>query len=316
MQICTQELAPVSIGDYALRMQTTLARNIALLRKHLGDTQAKFAERLDVPQSYISKWENHGNEPSARSLARLAELAGVELEEFIDEEWSAGQPVSLMTVNNIAKLREARGWARPELAKRMGTSAQQVERLEKGQRGLRANWIEKAALALGVPPADIITPISDAAAYVQSDHPAVIGSADGDGTISLKRINLGFAMGDGTNLDDYVEEGTIDFDANLLRLISPSPAHRLVVADGVGDSMQPTLLDSDMIVIDTMQNQLNKWDRIWAMSLQGGGAVKRVGPAEKGKVEIISDNPAIPNRTVPIEDVRIIGRVVWSGRRH
>ncbi|WP_370308295.1 LexA family transcriptional regulator [Sphingobium abikonense] len=148
------------------------------------------------------------------------------------------------------------------------------------------------------------------------DVPATISSADGDGTISLKRINLGFAMGDGTNLDDYVEEGTIDFDANLLRLISPSPAHRLVVADGVGDSMQPTLLDSDMIVIDTMQNQLNKWDRIWAMSLQGGGAVKRVGPAEKGKVEIISDNPAIPNRTVPIEDVRIIGRVVWSGRRH
>lgn len=148
------------------------------------------------------------------------------------------------------------------------------------------------------------------------DVPAMISSADGDGTISLKRINLGFAMGDGTNLDDYVEEGTIDFDANLLRLISPSSAHRLVVADGVGDSMQPTLLDSDMIVIDTMQNQLNKWDRIWAMSLQGGGAVKRVGPAEKGRVEIISDNPAIPNRTVALEDVRIIGRVVWSGRRH
>lgn len=148
------------------------------------------------------------------------------------------------------------------------------------------------------------------------DVEVVRGSADGDGTIALKRINLGFAMGDGTNLDDYVEEGTMDFDANLLRLISPSPAHRLVVADGVGDSMQPTLLDSDMIVIDTMQNQLNKWDRIWAMSLQGGGAVKRVGPAEKGKVEIISDNPNIPNRVVSLADVRIIGRVVWSGRRH
>ena len=40
------------------------------------------------------------------------------------------------------------------------------------------------------------------------------------------------------------------------------------------------------------------------MSLQGGGAVKRVGPVEKGKVEIISDNPAIPNRTVPIEAVQ------------
>ncbi|MDV5822923.1 XRE family transcriptional regulator [Sphingobium naphthae] len=220
-------------------------------------------------------------------------------------------------VNNIAQLREARGWARPELAKRMGTSAQQVERLEKGQRGLKPDWIERAARALGVPPADIITPLgADAAGFREPDLPVSRRVTEGENSVALRRINLGFAMGDGSDFDDYVEEETIDFDANLLRLISPSPAHRLVVADGVGDSMQPTLLDSDMIVIDTMQNQLNKWDRIWAMSLQGGGAVKRVGPAEKGKVEIISDNPAIPNRTVPIEDVRIIGRVVWSGRRH
>ena len=148
------------------------------------------------------------------------------------------------------------------------------------------------------------------------DIPPTRGVADGDGSIALKRINLGFAMGDGTNLDDYVEEGTIDFDANLLRVITQSPPHRIVVADGVGDSMQPTLLDSDMIVIDTLQNQLNKWDRIWAMSLHGAGAVKRLGPADRGMVEVISDNPGIPNRTVKLEDVRIIGRVVWSGRRH
>lgn len=148
------------------------------------------------------------------------------------------------------------------------------------------------------------------------DIPPTRGSADHDGRVTLRRINLGFAMGDGSNLDDYVEEGSLDFDANLLRLITQSPAHRILVAEGVGDSMQPTLMDSDMIVIDTMQNQLNKWDRIWAMSLQGAGAVKRLGPAERGKVEVISDNPSIPNRVVPLEDVRIIGRVVWSGRRH
>ena len=123
-------------------------------------------------------------------------------------------------------------------------------------------------------------------------------------------------MGDGTNLDEYIEETTIDFDANLLRVITASPANKIVVADGIGDSMMPTLLDSDMIVIDMHQNQLDKWDRIWAMSLQGAGAVKRLGPAEKGMVEVISDNPGIPNKTVPREDIRIVGRIVWSGRRH
>lgn len=148
------------------------------------------------------------------------------------------------------------------------------------------------------------------------DIPPTRGSADGDGPVALKRINMGFSMGDGTNLDDIVEEGTMDFDANLLRLLTPSPYHRIVVADGVGDSMYPTLLDSDVIVIDTMQSTLDKWDRIWAISLQGAGAVKRIGMAERGKVEIMSDNPIVPNKVVSIEDVRIIGRVVWSGRRH
>jgi phage repressor protein C with HTH and peptisase S24 domain len=146
--------------------------------------------------------------------------------------------------------------------------------------------------------------------------PPVRGSADADGPVALKRINMGFSMGDGSNLDDIVDEGTLDFDANLLRLLTPSPYKYLFVADGNGDSMQPTLLDSDIIVIDTMQNTLNKWDRIWAISLQGAGAVKRIGMAERGKVEIMSDNPIVPNKVVPIEDVRIIGRVVYSGRRH
>ena len=236
---------------------------------------------------------------------------------YVGGDHHFGARKAMALENNIAKLREARGWARPELAKRMGTSAQQVERLEKGQRGLKPEWIEKAARALGVPPADIITPIGeDTSAYFSPDQPVTRHSADGDGPIALKRINMGFAMGAGSNLDDIVEEGTMDFDANLLRALSNSPYHRLFVADGSGDSMQPTLLDSDMIVIDTMQNQLDKWDRIWAVSLQGAGAVKRIGLAEKGKVEIMSDNPIVPNKVVSLEDVRIIGRVIWSGRRH
>lgn len=52
------------------------------------------------------------------------------------------------TPNRMAELRERKGWMRPELARRMGTSAQQVERLEKGQRNLTQKWMERAAAAL------------------------------------------------------------------------------------------------------------------------------------------------------------------------
>lgn len=51
----------------------------------------------------------------------------------------------------MAQLRERRGWKRPELARRMGTSPQQIERLEKGQRRFSTEWFERAADALDVP---------------------------------------------------------------------------------------------------------------------------------------------------------------------
>jgi phage repressor protein C with HTH and peptisase S24 domain len=66
--------------------------------------------------------------------------------------------------NQIQALREARGLSRPKLGQLMGTSGQQVERLEKGMRRLTQDWIERAADALNVAPVAIISyEISDSA---------------------------------------------------------------------------------------------------------------------------------------------------------
>jgi ribosome-binding protein aMBF1 (putative translation factor) len=60
--------------------------------------------------------------------------------------------------SNIVRLREERGWSRPCLGRRLNppTSGQQIERLEKGTRGLEPEWIEKIARALGVDPIHLI----------------------------------------------------------------------------------------------------------------------------------------------------------------
>ncbi|OHT19936.1 S24 family peptidase [Edaphosphingomonas haloaromaticamans] len=136
-----------------------------------------------------------------------------------------------------------------------------------------------------------------------------------DGAVALKQIDLSFSMGPGSNIDDYVEEGTLDFDANLLRSITRSPAERLYVAKGDGDSMFPTLINDDMVIFDTLQRQLNLQDRIWACSIHGAGAIKRLRSVGKGRVLVISDNPAVDNQEVQAEDLFIVGRVIWVGRR-
>ncbi|NYT43132.1 helix-turn-helix domain-containing protein [Sphingomonas sp. R-74633] len=68
--------------------------------------------------------------------------------------------------NNLAALREEKGWSRPKLAELMNTSPQQVERLEKGQRKLTQDWMIRAGEALGVDPSDIMGGTS---ARVKSD---------------------------------------------------------------------------------------------------------------------------------------------------
>ena len=60
---------------------------------------------------------------------------------------------------NIWRIREAKGVSRTQLGQRMRppTSSQQIERLEKGERRLTVEWIERIANGLGVDPSELIT---------------------------------------------------------------------------------------------------------------------------------------------------------------
>ncbi|WP_165799480.1 S24 family peptidase [Sphingomonas oleivorans] len=147
------------------------------------------------------------------------------------------------------------------------------------------------------------------------DIPPTRSASDGDGAIDIRQVDLAYAMGDGANIEDYPEEGTIKFDPNFLRVLTRSPADRLFVARGDGDSMMPTLINDDMVLIDTAQRRLNMQDRIWAVSLHGAGMIKRLRVIDHETVHVISDNPNVPGQEVAAEDLFIVGRVIWIGRR-
>lgn len=147
------------------------------------------------------------------------------------------------------------------------------------------------------------------------DLPPTIQSEDG--SIALRRLDFRLSMGDGANLDDYFEETPFEFDAALLRSISPhTPANKLIMGEGIGDSMSPTITDSSLVIVDTNQTRLNAHDAIYAIALYGAGGIKRLRPIARDRVLVISDNPAIENQEVSTEDLRILGRVIWSARRH
>lgn len=56
----------------------------------------------------------------------------------------------------IRKLRKTRGWTLQQLADKIGTTPQTVQRLETANMTVSMDWLEKFANALGVAPADLI----------------------------------------------------------------------------------------------------------------------------------------------------------------
>lgn len=137
----------------------------------------------------------------------------------------------------------------------------------------------------------------------------------GEGEIvEILRLDLRLPMGTGATVDDYIEATPFTFDLAYIQAFTRTPPHRLRLAEGVGDSMFPTLMNSDLVWIDSTQTMLNQQDKIWALSINGAAAIKRLRALKGGRIMVISDNPAVENYEVDADEVLIGGRVIRYAR--
>ena len=106
------------------------------------------------------------------------------------------------------------------------------------------------------------------------------------------------------------------FRMDWLRRITNAPLEMLAVISVDGDSMQPTLSPEDTVLIDMTQTYPKK-DGIYVLRYGDDVLVKRIqiDPVRQ-HATILSDNLAYPpiERVNP-EDIKVIGRVLWLGRR-
>ena len=135
------------------------------------------------------------------------------------------------------------------------------------------------------------------------------------GLALVPQLEIGYSMGGGSVFHEYRHMGFMPFQRDWLKGIMRGSVADLFVARGDGDSMTPTMLDGDIVLIDTSQRRVEQQDRIWALSYGDLGMIKRVRRLPSGAYRILSDNPSVPPIDAFDEEMQVVGRVIWIGRR-
>jgi transcriptional regulator with XRE-family HTH domain len=226
--------------------------------------------------------------------------------------------------------REARGMSRSELVRLSGVSKQQLSRLENGQIRLRLDHLKPFAPHLGYTPEQMLLwgkyPGTGGAHIESSDvlreeaaHEDSLGPAPGQVPELDTRAGLGGGgvparevRKDGKHADPLKAEGWQFPNSFVREQLHTSPG-RLLVLDTNGDSMAPTIISGERVIVDTGHKTPTP-DGLYAIrDTFESIVVKRLQvlrATRPTRVKVISDNPNHPSEETALSDLEIVGKVL------
>ena len=138
--------------------------------------------------------------------------------------------------------------------------------------------------------------------------------SDKDGLVLVKGYGLKASTGNGQAVDDEQSVGQFAFKRTWIRRKGLNP-NNLSVVTAKGDSMEPTVRDGDILLVDQMVDRIST-DGIYLIERENDLYCKRLQRSFDGGVTIMSDNPRYsPQQLSPesANSLHITGRVVWVG---
>lgn len=137
----------------------------------------------------------------------------------------------------------------------------------------------------------------------------------GEDLTLIERLDVDAAAGAGTYFETEKTLDFIAFQTSWLRRkgINPAATRLLNVK---GDSMEPTIRDGDMALVDTSISEIID-NAIYVIIVGQRLLIKRIHVLVTGALRLISDNNLYsPEDVQPneVEFVRVAGRVMWYGR--
>jgi len=201
-----------------------------------------------------------------------------------------------------------------------GVGKQSQTNYESGKRLPDADYLSAIAKA----GADVLYILTGERSLASMPGPSIL---DINGNLGLPAfapvpvLDAAVAAGGGAENADEPVIAHLAFRRDWLNRIGVSPGHA-IIARAKGRSMEPTIHDGDMVLIDRGANTVparsrdpadTRPARIYALRDDGGARVKRLELAARGLLALMSDNTDFPPEFRPVSEVQILGRVVWWG---
>lgn len=181
-------------------------------------------------------------------------------------------------------------------------SQQVVSKFEQGKNKLLPSWTRFIPQVL-------------AASDSETKNDAHLTTALSDETVGITLLPTFAGMGSGGTGDD--DAGVVMFSRDLIERELRAPPSELLAMVAEGNSMEPDFKGGDQILVDTRRKSLAQpgafclWD--------GDGHVikflEKLPDSDPPKVRVVSANSLYEAHERLLEEIHLIGRVVWFGRR-
>lgn len=228
----------------------------------------------------------------------------------------------------LKMLRERLGFNQANFADKLGIARSSISRMEQGERPPSAELLFGLVCDFDVDLKDLLcgvaashTLVVDAIEAAAQVRPVIRAAADtlddlpqqglSDDYLAVPLVNGKVAAGPGGVVWNQVE--------SLVWVYRPALGrkHRLIAVRVGGDSMEPTIPNKAIVIVDLDQWQPNGGRRhIWALrTAEGDTQIKRLQLVDE-RLVLVSDNVDHPLEGAWTGDLRrlVIGKVIWMWR--
>lgn len=218
--------------------------------------------------------------------------------------------------DRLRALREAAGLTKSDMARRMGIPYSSYTHYEYRFKDAHlpipvAESLVKAFNGTPIDPDDVME-LAGIVAPVRVEN----GTLAPPSAQLVPVFDVAASAGHGAISDYESIAYSMAFPSGYLQKLTRTDPRNLAIISVKGDSMIPTLMDDDVVMVDTSKRSVD-FDGLFVFRFGDALHIKRVTRGKRRDTFIaISDNRALYD---PVEyqagDVDVIGRVIWYGRR-